>query len=250
MLNCIAMGESHQTWTEADSRTFLDLADVAVPGRKEQMELLLSLIPAQPSEAFLAADLCCGEGLLASRLLERYPQARLIALDGSPLMREQASKRLAAFRGRSTVRAFQLADLDWLASFTEPLRCVISSLAFHHLTPGDKRRLFQEVRDRLEPGGALLIADIVAPASENVRLAFRDLIDSIARQQSLTLTGSLEAFETLRKEGWNSFAEPEQPPGEIPSPLFEQLKWLEEAGFSAVDCFWMRAGIAVYGGYR
>jgi hypothetical protein len=35
----------------------------------------------------------------------------------------------------------------------------------------------------------------------------------------------------------------------IPDRVFEQLRWLEEAGFRAMDCFWMRAGHAVYGGY-
>jgi len=36
----------------------------------------------------------------------------------------------------------------------------------------------------------------------------------------------------------------------MPYRVFDQLKWLEEAGFSAVDCFWMRAGHAIYGGYK
>jgi hypothetical protein len=36
----------------------------------------------------------------------------------------------------------------------------------------------------------------------------------------------------------------------MPSPLSEQLVWLREAGFASVDCFWLRAGHAVYGGYR
>jgi hypothetical protein len=38
-------------------------------------------------------------------------------------------------------------------------------------------------------------------------------------------------------------------PLDRPSGLFEQLRWLAEAGFTGVDCFWMSAGHAVYGGY-
>ena len=30
----------------------------------------------------------------------------------------------------------------------------------------------------------------------------------------------------------------------------DQLDWLREAGLSTVDCFWMQAGHAIYGGYR
>jgi hypothetical protein len=33
-----------------------------------------------------------------------------------------------------------------------------------------------------------------------------------------------------------------------PSPLFEQLKWLEAAGFESMDVYSMAAGHAVYGG--
>ena len=35
-----------------------------------------------------------------------------------------------------------------------------------------------------------------------------------------------------------------------PSPLLTQLKWLEQAGFKAVDVFWMQAGHAIFGGWK
>ncbi len=93
------MEETTSTWTETDSRDFLDLAEIAVPARGEQIETLLSLIPAEADEEFAVADLCCGEGLFAARLLERYTRARIMALDGSELMRNKAASRLAAYGG-------------------------------------------------------------------------------------------------------------------------------------------------------
>jgi hypothetical protein len=33
-----------------------------------------------------------------------------------------------------------------------------------------------------------------------------------------------------------------------PSRLFDQLKWLERAGFVDVDVYWMQAGHAIFGG--
>lgn len=244
-----AMTETDSGWTEADSRTFIDIADVAVPGRAEQMEMMLSLVPAQPDTRFAVVELCCGEGIFAGRLLERFPEAQLLALDGSPTMLEQARKRLARFGGRVRIEKFDLDGTNWLETLPADLRYVSSSLAFHHLSGDDKRRLFTALAAKLEPGGALVIADVIEPGSDVVRIAFRDLMDSIAKEQSLALTGDLEVFRTFEKEEWNGFALEKQPPGEIPSRLFEQLKWLEEAGLVA-DCFWMRAGVAVYGGYR
>ena len=35
-----------------------------------------------------------------------------------------------------------------------------------------------------------------------------------------------------------------------PSGLFEQLGWLEAAGFEAVDVYWLKAGHAIYGGQK
>ena len=35
-----------------------------------------------------------------------------------------------------------------------------------------------------------------------------------------------------------------------PSPLFDQLKWLDEAGFTDVDVFWMKAGHAIFSGRK
>ena len=237
-------------WTEADSATFLDIADVAVPGRREQMDVLLSLIPAAEDDAFLTADLACGEGLFSERVLERFPRSRVVAFDGSDTMLAQATARLARFGERAEVRPFALENPDWLAAITSPLRCAVSSLCFHHLDAAAKRRLFCDLAARLEPGGALLIADVVAPASDLVRRSWAATWDEIARRQSIELTGTTDAYHTFVEDGWNSHALTEPEPGEMPSRLYDQLKWLEEAGFSTVDCLWMRAGFAVYGGYR
>jgi len=236
-------------WAESDSETFIDIANVAVPGRDEMFEMLASLVPARPDEQFEAAEICCGEGIFAERLLERFPKARLLALDGSPIMLERARTRLARFGDHARVEEFDLTDAGWPHRLPSGLRAICSSLALHHLSGEEKRTLFGKLAGKLEQDGALLIADIIAPASDTVRVAYRDLLDSIAREQSLALTGNLDAFRTFQADGWNGFAAERQPEGEMPSRLFDQLKWLDEAGFVA-DCYWLRAGIAVYGGYK
>jgi len=39
-------------------------------------------------------------------------------------------------------------------------------------------------------------------------------------------------------------------PADSPSPLFDQLVWPRDAGYEGTDCFWMRAGHAIYGGFK
>jgi SAM-dependent methyltransferase len=237
-------------WTEADSRQFLDLADVAVPGRREQQEVLLSLIPAAPSDAFLVADLGCGGGLLLEQVLERFPASRAAGYDGSETMRAAAAERLARFGGRATLYAFDLADNGWTSALGSGLRCVISSLCLHHADDAGKQRAFREIHDGLEPGGALIIADVIEPATVIAHRAADSAWDRATREQSLALTGSLDAYERAVSEGWSPHADAPPEPGEMPARIFEQLKWLEQAGFPDPDVFWMRAGIAIFGGYR
>ena len=92
------MDQRPSNWTEADSHTFLDIGEVAVPSRAEQLEVLLSLVPAQRDEAFAAVDLCCGESAFSAGLLERFPHARVLVLDGSDTMLDRARQRLAPDR--------------------------------------------------------------------------------------------------------------------------------------------------------
>ena len=105
---------------------------------------------------------------------------------------------------------------------------------------------------QLEAGGALLLADIVKPATQQIADLFAQQYDEIVWMQSLAVRGDLSGYEQFRQMRWNYFA---YDYGSLesydqPSRLSDQLRWLWEAGFTQVDCFWMRAGHAVYGGYR
>jgi tRNA (cmo5U34)-methyltransferase len=237
-------------WTETDSSDFLDLAEIAVPARAEQTRALLDLIPAEPGEAFTVADLCAGEGLLCEAILSRFPRSDVVALDGSELMRVNAASRLATFGDRARVVAFDLDADDWVDGLPSPLRCAISSMALHHMAAARKQHLFRRLAEKIEHNGALLIADIIATSSQFVRQSFAAQWDELARDQSMAATGSLNGYERATKDGWRPTWLMEEEAGEMLYPVFEQLKWLEDAGFSLVDCFWMRAGHAIYGGYR
>jgi len=243
------MGERPAGWTETDSQRFIDDGAVFVPSRDEQIATLCALIPARADEAFTVAELGAGAGVLARAVLEAFPRCRYVALDGSAAMRTRLTETLPQHRARVDVREFDLADRGWRAALPSPLRVVLASLVVHHLPAAGKRRLFADLARRLEPGGALLLADVVEPASPAARDAFARQWADAARAQSLALTGGLEAFERFERDGWNFYrGTPE--PYDQPSRLDEQLRWLRAAGFATVDCFWLRAGHAVFGGWR
>src|SRR4029079_3082866 len=117
-----------------------------------------------------------------------------VALDGSAAMRTRLEQTLQRYRARVDVRAFDLADHGWRAALPAPLRVVLASLVVHHLPAAGKRRLFADLARRLEPGGALPLADVGEPPSPAAREAFARQWDDAARAQSLAFTGGLEGF--------------------------------------------------------
>lgn len=246
-------GNTANQWSEDNSTTFLDMAELFVPGRVEQTTTLLHLIPAQTDEEFTVVELAAGEGVLAQAILEKFPQCRYIALDGSAVMREQLAQKLERFSSRVEIRPFDLADQEWRSTLPSPMRCVLSSLCVHHLSDEGKRQLFKAMATQLEPGGALLLADIIEPATQQIASLFAQQYDDIVCKQSLAIRGDLSGYEQFLQLKWNYFLYDFADPASTfdqPSRLSDQLVWLAESGFSMVDCFWMQAGHAVYGGYR
>jgi tRNA (cmo5U34)-methyltransferase len=243
---------SPNQWSETDSNLFLNLAEIFVPARAEQTSALLQLLPAETNEEFTAVELAAGEGALAENVLESFPRCHYIALDGSEAMRARMQQRLARFGARLKIHPFELEETAWRTEIPEQVRCVLSSLCVHHLDSDGKRRLFHDMFQHLEPGGALLLADIILPADQRVANFFAHQYDKIVREQSLELRGDLSGFEEFQQQAWNYFRHDYGKPDSYDKPdrLSEQLRWLEEAGFRQVDCYWMRAGHAIYGGYR
>jgi trans-aconitate methyltransferase len=239
---------SDSGWQEPTSQLFIDFGEAFTPSRTEQAAMMTSLIPAAENEEFLAVDLACGAGWLGEAVLRHFPRSRVIALDGSPAMLDRARASLEEWQKRVELRRFDLPETRWLDELPDPVRCFMSSLAIHHLDGRQKQNLFRRLREKLSPGGAFLVADLVEPIDDLVRRAYALAWDDTVKEQSEKRRGDLGEFEEFRKQEWNLYQHPD-PDFDKPSNLFDQLIWLREAGFSGVDCFWLRAGHAIYGGY-
>jgi len=232
-------------WTEADSETYTAIADVAVPRRGEMLATLLAAAPFSRDDGFRAVELGCGEGRLAEALLDAFPSATLLALDGSEHMRDLATKRLRRFGERASVRTFALDTLDWWdLMFGSDL--VVSSLCLHHLSDAKKQYLYKAVASRLSARGALLVADVVEPMHSQARDAAAEAWEVAARAQAGAI-GRPELYTRFVEERWNLFKFPD--PADMPAALFHHLVWLKHAGFSAVECLWVFAGHAVFAGF-
>ncbi|MGE5244493.1 MAG: class I SAM-dependent methyltransferase [Betaproteobacteria bacterium] len=233
-------------WTERDSEEFRAIEDVAVPRRAEMLASIAAAAPFEPDEPFRFLDLGAGDGRLTALLLDCFGAAEAIALDGSASMRALAQARLGRFGNRARIAAFDLADLAWW-DLMRGADLVVSSLAVHHLNEAKTQYLYKAAADRLPARGALIVGDLVAPAHAATARLAADAWDASARVQAES-AGAPGRFQAFLDARWNLYRHPD--PDDTPSALFHQLVWLRHAGFAAVDCVWLLAGHAVFGGYK
>jgi len=240
---------TERSWNESDSQIFIDQGKIFTPRRDELLEAFLDLIPAEPDESFQVVELAPGAGWLSAGILGRFPHASILALDGSEEMLAETARALASYPDRWETRTFQLLERDWRAQLPNDLRAIVSSLAIHHLKGMAKRDLFADLHGHLTPGGALLIADLVEPASPAALRYMARAWDEDVERQSTELSGSPAAWEYFRDDHWNIYTWPDLEM-DFPSPLIDQIDWLRQTGYTRIDIPWARAGHTLIAAYR
>ena len=118
------------------------------------------------SDPSVVADLGCGTGQLAQRLVRRFPAATIVGVDLSEGMLTQAAGRFAApcTDAARLVRA-DAVKLPFAVSSVDVVACIES---FHWYR--DQARVLGELARVLRPGGRLLIASIATMTSVGDRL--------------------------------------------------------------------------------
>lgn len=245
-----AVIDADEHWNLSDSEAFIAYGDCFVPERAEQLDVVCSALP-KFEDPTTIVDLGCGYGRLSGALLERFPRTRVVGIDAAQEMLDAAGHRLAAHGDRFEPYRADIADIkdgDWWRD--GPLDAVVSMLAVHHLKGEHKRELFAGVLAALRPGGSLVVADLVAPASDRgVELARRAWDEAVERA-SLQLYGDRQAHEAFRRLRWNLYDDMFGDPIDHPSRIIEQLQWLVQTGYADVDVYWMNAGHAIFGGNK
>jgi SAM-dependent methyltransferase len=132
-----------------------------LPDREDRFTALIDAVEAGAGRPDpLVLDLGCGPGSLAVRLLDRIPDATVVAIDTDPLLLALGH---ALYGARGGLR---FADLDlrspgWAGSLAlgRGADAAVSTTALHWLDAPVLRAMYAELAKVLRPGGLLLDGD-------------------------------------------------------------------------------------------
>jgi ArsR family transcriptional regulator len=152
-----------QEFFDLHARQWDDLARTLLP-LPEYRRRLLELVP----EGVTVLEIGVGTGGLLTELAARVP--RVIGVDHSPAMLEEARRRLAD-RGVSGIE-LRLGEMSHLPLPDGSVGCVVANMVLHHAA--DPAQVLAEIRRVLAPGGALLLADLARHEREAAREQLAD----------------------------------------------------------------------------
>ncbi|HBG05538.1 MAG: ArsR family transcriptional regulator [Geobacteraceae bacterium GWC2_58_44] len=174
--------DRHARQWDSLSRTLLPVPDY--------LEHLLALVP---SVATLL-EIGVGTGALLPDLARRA--ARVIGVDHSPAMLDEARRRLAA--GGETGIELRLGEMSHLPLPDGGAGCVVANMVLHHAA--DPLAVLHEISRVLQPDGSLILADLARHEREWAREQLADQwlgFEEDELQGWLTAAG-LGSFEVQR----------------------------------------------------
>jgi len=160
-----------------------------------------------------------GTGLLTEMFLEKYPNARMDLVDVSEEMLNIAKER---FSGNTNLKFHTKNIMDFTPEEGKQYDGIISSLAIHHLSLEEKEELYNKIGEWIKPGGIFVNAEMIAAETKYLDKIYQKKQIEMALNAGLDEEGKAKAMERMHLD--------------LKVPVSMQLKWLENAGFSHVDC--------------
>ena len=166
-------------------------------------------------------ELGCGTGNLTKLLADRWPSARITAVDISAGMLEQTAAKIGDTDNLELIPA-SFEALDFPAGSFD---LVASSLALHHLAEDEYRQLLERAADWLAPAGFITILDCVRASADRLyQRAERHWIE-LAREHGITEEEMTEQIRHHREHDHYPV-------------LVDLPSWLTEAGFVDAEILW------------
>ena len=206
---------------------------VVNPKREEIAEVMVSMLPYERDVKVSVLDLGAGTGFLTEKILKAYPRAFVTCLDGAKEMLESARTRLETYSNRVSFHLRDFGKERWDTSLGT-FDIVVSLFAVHHIGDRDKRVLFRQICQMLDPGGFFLLGDLTKSRYEILEKRYEDIKCRMIKQRAKDILGVERTLEQIKQKD----RELRTSQGDKPATVDEQIEWLREAGFSLAECIW------------
>lgn len=216
------------------------------PNRDKMIEIALEFLPFESTSSLYAIDLGIGTGVFTNRFLNKFPNSKMVAVDGAKNMIDLAIERLGGLAERIDFEISDLRRFDITQQYVSSFDVAISSFVFHHLSKDEKRNLLKKVWLLLKPGGWFLNADLVINESEVIENRIQDLRVNGIIKRCKGIDSRFKNFETTR----NFLTELELNEGDNPLTITEDLELIKDAKFSYYGTLWQEFREIVYCGMK
>ena len=237
------------TWKDPEmAKLFLAEVVGAIPLEAEQLDVMLRLIGYERDNVKSVLDIGCGNGIVASVILNRYPEAQATLLDFSDVMLDAAREKMGEYGEQVRYLMSDYGDEKINAQMSGESDCfdvIVSRFSIHHQTDKRKKELYREIFDMLNPGGIFINIEHVASVSNWATLMFEDYVTD-----HLYAAQKKKENPKSRQQISEEFHERHDKDANIVSPVEQQCDWLREIGFADADCYFKVFEMAIFGGRR
>jgi len=190
----------------------------------------LELLSLRAGDLDRILDLGAGTGLLSQLIAARHPRTKLLLVDGSEEMLEEARVRL-----ERNIVEFRRQDLR--ASLPAgPFDAIVSALAIHHLEHTEQRDLIARASAELAPGGVFVAAEQIAAKTPALERRLRALWISRCSELGASSAELRAAQQRMTHDRCTDCA--------------SLLSWMQAAGLVDCECFFRSSSFGVFAGWK
>jgi ubiquinone/menaquinone biosynthesis C-methylase UbiE len=129
--------------------------------RRPQFQMIADALSFDREAAIRILDVGAGYGALTQFLLNRFPNATALCLDGSEEMANLGRRRMAKRKDRIDYVIADFSKPGWSRAIDGSFDAVVSTIAIHNVrVPGIIEAIYEELFQLLKPGGCFLNLDL------------------------------------------------------------------------------------------
>jgi ubiquinone/menaquinone biosynthesis C-methylase UbiE len=263
---CLMPGETDK-WkkefdTESRSRTYDKVIDLFSLRRAERFKVLLNLLPEPSAAEFNILELGTGTGVVTELLLERYPHASIVTVEGAARMIEQAEIKTSFQKNKKRLQLIH-ADYSapsWSSGINPSFNLIITFDSLHHLSHQRKKELYREIYDLLIQDGDFLISDHIISQGLffddfQYDLWIQEILDNLKSvKKGSDIASALEDISSWTYNDVQDLSPPKlkeiftsnlKQEGDNPMPIMEHIDIMRNIGFAHVIVEYRFANFAI-----